>query len=347
LTEPTAPVVSCLMSPILSVVVPCFNEAEVIHATHVRLKDALSRMGASFEIIYVNDGSKDNTAAELASIQAKDATIRLINFARNFGHQAAVSAGLQYAAGAAIVIIDADLQDPPELIGTMLDKWREGFQVVYGQRVKREGETAFKKFTANFFYRALNAVSDTAIPRDTGDFRLIDRRIADVLNQMPERHRFLRGMVSWVGFKQYALQYDRAPRLAGETKYPLRKMLRFATHGIVSFSTAPLKLSIWLGMLSACCAVLLIIYAVTARLLTHQWVSGWAATIFAIAFFGGVQLVATGVIGIYIGSIFEEVKGRPLFVIDSVSGFPASSAKETAERYTGLSATRAGLETSA
>lgn len=310
-----------MMSPTLSVIVPCYNEAEVIDVTHGRLSKALADTGVSFEIIYVNDGSKDATRALLDAIVTADSRARQINFARNFGHQAAVSAGIQYAAGKALVIIDADLQDPPELIATMLDKWREGYQVVYGQRNKRAGETAFKKVTANLFYRLLNAVSSTEIPRDTGDFRLIDRRVADVLNQMPERHRFLRGMVSWVGFRQYALQYNRDPRLAGETKYPLSKMLRFAADGILSFSTAPLKLAIWMGMLSAGVAVLLIIYAVAARLLTDQWVSGWAATIIAIAFFGGAQLVATGVIGIYIGRIFEESKSRPLFVVESVSGF--------------------------
>lgn len=309
------------MTPTLSVIVPCYNEAEVINVTHARLSKALAETGVTFEIIYVNDGSRDSTRTLLDAIVAADSHARQVNFARNFGHQAAVSAGLQYATGEALVIIDADLQDPPELIKTMLEKWREGYFVVYGQRTKRAGETAFKKVTANLFYRTLNAVSNTEIPRDTGDFRLIDRRVADVLNLMPERHRFLRGMVSWVGFKQYALQYSRDPRFAGETKYPLSKMLRFAADGILSFSTAPLKLAIWMGMLSAAVAVLLIIYAFAARLLTNEWVSGWAATIIAIAFFGGAQLVATGVIGIYIGRIFEESKSRPLFVVESVTGF--------------------------
>src|SRR3954470_371944 len=315
------------MRPTLSVIVPCYNEAEVITATHVRLKRALVATGVSFEILYVNDGSRDATGAILAGLQAADGCVRQIDFARNFGHQAAISAGLRFATGEAIVIIDADLQDPPELIGAMLEKWREGYKVVYGQRRKRGGETIFKKATANLFYRILNMLANMEIPRNTGDFRLIDRCVLEVLNQMPERHRFMRGMVSWVGFRQYALAYDRESRFAGETKYPFHKMLRFASDGIISFSTAPLKLAVWVGLASAGFAVMLILYAVGARLMTDHWVSGWAATITAIAFFSGVQLVATGVIGSYIGRIFQEAKGRPLFVIENLSGFdpPAES----------------------
>ena len=314
------------MSPILSIIVPCFNEAEVIRATHERLIRTLVPLGESFEILYINDGSRDVTLEILSQLASHDDRVKVINFARNFGHQAAVSAGLEYAGGAAIVIIDADLQDPPEVIGAMVKKWREGFDVVYGQRIARAGETAFKKFTADLFYRLLNLLSDTDIPQNVGDFRLIDRRIARIISQMPERHRFLRGMISWVGFRQCALPYSREARFAGKTKYPLRKMMRFASDGVISFSTAPLKISVWLGLFCAGLAVVLILYAAGARLFTNQWVSGWAFISIAISFFSGVQLVAIGVIGSYIGRIFEEAKGRPLFVIEGLRGFAEQPA---------------------
>jgi len=316
----------------LSVVVPCFNEEEVIVATHERLFAVLQQIGCDFEVIYVNDGSRDATLAALFQLANKTDQARIVSLARNFGHQAAVSAGLEYAQGDAIVIIDADLQDPPELITKMLAKWREGFQVVYAQRQERAGETAFKKLTADLFYRILNRLSDIDIPRNVGDFRLIDRRVADVVCAMPEHHRFLRGMISWIGFSQCPLPYVRDARAAGVTKYPLRKMLNFASDGIVSFSTVPLRLAIWAGMLSAGFAGLLIIYAIAVRLLTHIWVSGWAMTIIAIAFFSGVQLVALGMIGSYVGRIFEETKGRPLFVVDRFHGFKSSSPAPRSQR---------------
>lgn len=318
------------MSPTLSIVVPCFNEADVIRATHARLTGALTTvlapLGEAYEILYINDGSRDSTHAILAELAAQDPCVRLINFARNFGHQAAVSAGLEYSSGAAVVIIDADLQDPPELIGEMMKKWREGFDVVYGQRIARAGETAFKKFTASLFYRLLNSLSDTDIPQNVGDFRLIDRRVARIICQMPERHRFLRGMISWVGFRQTPLPYSRQARFAGHTKYPLRKMLHFASDGVISFSTVPLKISVWLGLFCACLAVILIGYAAVVRLLTSHWVSGWAFLSIAFAFFSGVQLVAMGVIGSYVGRIFEETKKRPLFVIEGLRGFDGQPA---------------------
>jgi len=320
------------MPLLLSVIVPCFNEEEVIFATHERLFAALNRIGCGFEVIYINDGSRDATLAKLLQLSNKSDSTRIISLARNFGHQAAVSAGLEYAQGDAIVVIDADLQDPPELIETMLEKWREGHQVVYAQRQERAGETAFKKVTANLFYRILNALSDIEIPRNVGDFRLIDRRVADVICKMPEHHRFLRGMVSWVGFSQYALPYARDARHAGATKYPLRKMLTFASDGIISFSTVPLRLAIWGGMFSAGFAALLIVYAIAVRVLTHIWVSGWTLTIIAIAFFSGVQLVALGMIGSYVGRIFEEVKKRPLFVVENFHGFDSSAPLSRSQR---------------
>jgi dolichol-phosphate mannosyltransferase len=320
------------MGLLLSVVVPCFNEEEVIFATHERLFATLRRIGQDFEIIYVNDGSRDATLAKLLRLADESDRIRVVSLARNFGHQAAVSAGLEYAQGGVIVVIDADLQDPPELIEVMLEKWAEGFQVVYAQRQGRIGETVFKRVTADLFYRVLNALSDIEIPRNVGDFRLIDQCVADVVCKMPEHHRFLRGMISWVGFSQCALPYTRDARQAGVTKYPLRKMLNFASDGIISFSTVPLRLAIWGGMLSAGFAALLIVYAVLVRLLTHIWVSGWTLTIIAIAFFSGVQLVALGMIGSYVGRIFEEAKARPLFVVEGFHGFTSTSPIPRSQR---------------
>lgn len=307
----------------LSVIVPCFNEQDVILETHSRLTKSLSQLGVEYEIVYVDDGSRDKTFSLLTDIQSADTKVRTLRFSRNFGHQAAVSAGLDAVAGDAIVIIDADLQDPPELIGEMLAKWRDGYDVVYGQRVQRDGETAFKKMTAHAFYRVLNALSDTPIPRDTGDFRLISRRVANVVRDMDERDRFLRGMISWVGFRQCALPYHRAARFAGATKYPLIKMVRFAADGIMSFSVLPLRAATLLGLAAAAIAMTGIAYALLLRLLTDLWVSGWTFLIIAILFLGGIQLVVLGVIGEYIGRIYLQSKGRPLYVVDQRLGFPA------------------------
>jgi dolichol-phosphate mannosyltransferase len=318
-----APLASC----VLSVVVPCFNEEEVIEHTHVRLSAALTAIGEPYEIIYVDDGSRDSTAGRLHAIQAGDPSVRVVRLSRNFGHQVAVTAGVSYARGEAVVLIDADLQDPPEVIADMVATWRQGFQVVYGQRTDRAGETRFKLWTARAFYRLINRLSEVPIPLDTGDFRLMDRVVVDALNRMPERHRMLRAMTSWVGFRQAAVPYSRAERFAGESKYPLGKMLGLALDGIVSFSTIPLRLVTFVGLGFSCLSVVGVIYALAARLLTRDWVPGWTLIFIALLLIGGLQLVFLGVIGEYIGRIYSEAKGRPLFLVLEELGFEAAHAE--------------------
>ncbi|QZA76811.1 glycosyltransferase family 2 protein [Deefgea tanakiae] len=308
----------------LSVVIPCYNEEEVISETLKRLRDFRATvLDMDCEFIFVDDGSKDRTRELLIAAQAADPEIRIVGFARNFGHQTAVTAGIDAASGDAVVLIDADLQDPPEVVSEMIALWRSGYHVVYGTRVDRPGESAFKLVTARAFYRVLNKLSDVPIPLDTGDFRLMDRKVVDVLKAMPERDRFVRGMVSWVGFKQVALPYRRAERFAGESKYPLRKMIRFATDGILSFSTKPLQLSITIGLLSSFIALIGIINTLFVRLTTPDWVAGWAEIMVAILFLGGVQLMCIGILGEYIGRIYNEIKRRPLYVVQDKIGFPS------------------------
>ncbi|MGL6041189.1 MAG: glycosyltransferase family 2 protein [Deefgea sp.] len=307
----------------LSVVIPCYNEEEVIGETLKRLRDFRATVSdMDCEFIFVDDGSKDRTRELLLAAQAADPEIRIVGFARNFGHQTAVTAGIDAASGDAVVLIDADLQDPPEVVTEMIALWRAGYHVVYGTRVDRPGESAFKLVTARAFYRVLNKLSDVPIPLDTGDFRLMDRKVVDVLKAMPERDRFVRGMVSWVGFKQVALPYRRAERFAGESKYPLRKMIRFATDGIISFSTKPLQLSITVGLFSSFVALIGIINTLIVRLTTPDWVAGWAEIMVAILFLGGVQLMCIGILGEYIGRIYNEIKRRPLYVVQDRVGFP-------------------------
>ena len=323
--------------PLISVVVPCYNEEESIAETHRRLGSlAADRPGERFEFVFVNDGSRDQTLELLRGIAASDDRVRVVSFARNFGHQLAVTAGVDHARGDAVVLIDADLQDPPEVIEDMIDRWKEGYEVVYGVRTDRPGESRFKRVTAHVFYRLLNWLSDTPIPLDTGDFRLMDRAVADVLRNMPERDRFIRGMVSWIGFRQLALPYRRAERFAGSTKYPLRKMLRFASDGMISFSVKPLKLAMMTGLGCAAIACLGILWVLGARLLTSAWVVPvWSATIIAILFLGGMQLLCTGILGEYIGRIYMQVKDRPLYVVGEIIGArPASDADadDVAER---------------
>jgi polyisoprenyl-phosphate glycosyltransferase len=310
------------MRAYLSVIVPCFNEQEVISMSHARLKAALVAIeNIEHEIIYVDDGSIDQTASLIAGIAAQDPCVKVLQFSRNFGHQPAVTAGLDHASGDCAVIIDADLQDPPELIVDMMALWQQGFDVVYGQRTDRQGESAFKLATARAFYRGLNALSDTEIPLDTGDFRLIDRCVIDAIADMPERDRFLRGMIAWAGFKQTALPYKRDARAAGESKYPFSKMVRFGVDAILSFSLTPLRVVIGLGSWIVVAAVLAIAYAVLNRLFTDQWVSGWTMLFIAIMFMGGVQLVVLGVIGEYVGRVYMATKARPLYLVKRKRGF--------------------------
>lgn len=299
----------------LSVIVPLYNEEEIAEKTFATLEQELAEI--EHELIFVNDGSTDRTREILENLLPKTPRNKLINFSRNFGHQAAFSAGLKQARGKAVVIIDGDLQDPPALIHDMLKKWEEGYQVVYAQRKKRKGETFFKKASAHAFYKILHALTNIDIPMDTGDFRLMDRIVVDQLNALPERNRFLRGLVCWVGFKRTGILYDRKERTAGKSKYPLRKMLRLAMDGITSFSTTPLKISFLIGMLATAVAFGLFVWSVLEKFLNPvTTVPGWASLITAIVFFGGVQLMSIGILGEYIGRIYEEVKQRPLYIED-------------------------------
>lgn len=321
-------------SQLLSIVVPCYNEEDVIAEMVTRLQGFCSQLELfKVELIFVDDGSQDNTREVLKSFAAKDSRIKIIGFARNFGHQIAVTAGIDAANGDAVVLIDADLQDPPEVIHQMIKKWHQGFDVVYGTRTKREGESAYKLATARVFYRLLNWLSDVPIPLDTGDFRLMSRSVVDTLRSMPERDRFIRGMVSWVGFRQTSLPYKREKRFAGKSKYPLRKMLYFATDGIFSFSKKPLRLSVGLGFLCAILALLGAVYVIIGRLLIPDWVRGWAGIMVTMLFLGGVQLISIGILGEYIGRIYHEIKRRPLYVADEYYGFitnPPQSSKSPA-----------------
>lgn len=309
---------------LLSVIVPCYNEEAVLRETHARLSKTLGGLEQlEFEIIYVDDGSKDETTKLLRQLQAEDVRVRALFLSRNFGHQVAVTAGLEHAAGDGVVLIDADLQDPPEVIGEMVARWLDGYDVVYGARSERTGETRFKLWTAKLFYRLMNRLSHIELPLDVGDFRLMDRKVVDALLAMPERDRFLRGMVTWVGFRQIAVFYKRAPRHAGASKYPLLKMLKFATDAVLSFSFTPLRLAIWTGFGAIVFAIAGIIYAVALRFFfdPSHWVRGWASIFVAVLFMGGVQLISLGIIGEYIGRIYGEVKQRPLYFVREELGF--------------------------
>lgn len=294
---------------------PCYNEQEVIRESHAQLSAVLRAMGHPYEIIFIDDGSRDGTASILREIAAADSNVRVLLLSRNFGHQAALTAGLTESRGDAVVVIDADLQDPPEVIPEMLRLWREGNDVIFGQRTQREGETAFKLQTAKLFYRMMEVLSDTPIPRDTGDFRLMDRKVVEAFLSLGESDRFVRGMVSWLGYRQVALPYSRKARAAGETKYPLRKMLRFALDAVLSFSLFPLRVVTGLGLIAAGLSMLGILYALVLRLFTNIWVSGWTLLFIAVMFMGGVQLLCLGVMGEYVGRIYRQVKMRPVFLV--------------------------------
>jgi dolichol-phosphate mannosyltransferase len=271
--------------------------------------------GERWELVLVDDGSSDKSTARILELAQNDPKVRPVIFARNFGHQIAVTAGLDYSRGAAVIIIDADLQDPPEVILELAAKWKEGYEVVYAVRAEREGESRFKLWTAALFYRIIYLITDVKIPLDTGDFRLLDRKVVDVMNKMRERHRFLRGMSTWVGFRQIGVEYKRAARIAGETKYPFKKMFRLALNAITSFSYFPLQVATYLGFIAAGIAILAIPVVVAARLAGSQAFFGQATTLISVLFLGGVQLISLGVLGEYIGRIYDEVKGRPLYIV--------------------------------
>jgi dolichol-phosphate mannosyltransferase len=313
---------------LLSVVIPCFNEELVLRAAHERLTQAVSVIeGFEYELIFVDDGSRDDTFKILAELQSHDLRARVLKLSRNFGHQIAVTAGLETATGEVIVVIDADLQDPPEVINEMIELWRQGNHVVYGSRTTRAGESRFKLMTAKAFYRLINRFSDTQMPVDTGDFRLMDRKVVDVLLAMPERGRFLRGMVSWVGFRQVPLPYKREARHAGRSKYSLFRMIRFAMDGILSFSVLPLRLAALTGLVAIWFALAGIVMAVVVRVLglyDLRLGRGWASLFVAVLFMGGVQLLTLGVMGEYLGRIYTEVKRRPLYAVQERLGFAAA-----------------------
>lgn len=303
----------------ISVVIPMYYEEQVAEECYERVSKVLYDLRDSYdyEILFINDGSKDNTLSILENIAKEDSKIKVISFSRNFGHQAAVTAGLKFVTGDCVVIIDADLQDPPELIPDMVKEWEKGYDVIYGKRKKRDGESAFKLFTAKAFYQTLNKLSDIEIPKDTGDFRLADRKVIDVINSLPEHNKFLRGLFSWTGFKQEPLEYERKERFAGTTKYPLKKMLKLATDGILSFSIKPLKLVGGLGILSVVISIIILIYAILS--FAFKWnniTPGWTSIMCTLTFMGGIILISLWMMGEYIGRIYDEVRGRPQYVIE-------------------------------
>lgn len=303
--------------PFLSVIVPCYNEEEVLAETYRRLTSVVTRHGWSYELLFINDGSKDRTLSILRELAAADPCVKVLSFSRNFGHQPAVSAGIRHCAGEVAIIIDADLQDPPELFPDMIDLHRkENANVVYAKRKERKGESAFKLWTARSFYRLINSLSEVPLPLDTGDFRLIDRNVIREFKTLQERNKYIRGLISWMGFKQVPIEYVREERFAGATKYPLSKMLKFARTGLLYFSKKPLQVALTLGFLSILVGLGLAVWVVTGIFFRPETlVPGWASIVIAVVFFGGVQLLTIGVLGEYLGSIFDEIKKRPEFIV--------------------------------
>lgn len=312
------PPVSC------SVIVPIFNEEQVLPELYRRLTTVMQSISSQYCLLFINDGSSDNSLEILKELHAKDSHVHIINFSRNFGHQAALSAGYDHATGDFVVAIDADLQDPPEVIPLMVEQWRNGYEVVYGIRTHRMGEGAFKLWTARLFYRVLSRLTNVSIPHDVGDFRLLDKRAVNAFQRIREKNRYIRGLVSWLGFRQTGVPFTREPRFAGETKYPLRRMLKFALDGITTFSTVPLQLSSYLGLFVSCLCLLYLPYAFWLKFFTDRPVLGWTSLVVAVLFLGGVQLITLGVIGEYIGRIYEEVKQRPLYIVSDTVGLSDS-----------------------
>lgn len=322
---PTNAAESPITRPTFSVVVPIWNEEQTISELYKRVVDSMDTLtaarGETWELICVNDGSRDSSLSLLLELRARDPRVKVIDLSRNFGHQVAITAGADFAEGDAVIVMDADLQDPPDVVLRMIEKWREGYDVVYAQRRTREGETKFKLWTASAFYRVLRSITDVNIPVDTGDFRLMDRRVVLVMRKLREKHRFMRGLSSWVGFNQIGVEYDRAERYAGETKYPLRKMLRLAIAAITSFSFLPLQLATYAGFILAGISLIGIIVTIVLRLSGSLAFVGQATTLVAVLFLGGIQLIFLGVIGEYIGRIYDEAKDRPLYVVNHAHGF--------------------------
>ncbi|MBE9118110.1 glycosyltransferase family 2 protein [Lusitaniella coriacea LEGE 07157] len=311
----------------LSIVVPVYNEAVNLNSLFKRLETVMDDLGRSYEIVCINDGSKDDTLSRLIECHQRNPNIKVINLSRNFGKEIALTAGIDYATGAAVIPIDADLQDPPELIGELVEKWQEGYDVVYCTRRSRKGETWLKRFTANAFYRAISKMSRVPIPQDTGDFRLLDRRVVEALKLLPERTRFMKGLFSWVGFKQTAILFDREPRLQGTTTWNYWKLWNLALDGIISFSSLPLKIWSYLGLSISFLSLLYASFLVLRTIIFGIDVPGYASIIVAVLFLGGIQLITLGVLGEYLGRVYEEVKGRPIYLVRDVYGFESSATK--------------------
>jgi len=308
----------------ISIIVPIYNEEKVISEFYARTKAVLTQNAPDLghEVIFVDDGSSDGSLALLRGLSRSDASVRVLSFSRNFGHQFAITAGLDRALGDAVVVIDGDLQDPPEVIPAMVEKWREGYKVVYGVRKKRKGENAVKLLTAKLFYRFIKSVSDTDLPLDSGDFRLLDHTIVETLRSMREKNRYLRGLISWVGYPQYGLLYQRDIRYAGKTKFTFKKMIKFAVDGILSFSDKPLKISAYLGFVITIIAFLMGIRIIIDKIRHPQMlISGWSSLILAVLFLGGLQLISLGILGLYVGRQYREVKTRPLYIVAEEIGF--------------------------
>jgi len=298
-----------------TVAVPVFNEVESLPELYQRVREVMETLGEDWELILVDDGSTDGSTDIIQDLAKKDSHVRPVIFARNFGHQIALTAGLDYSRGEAVIVMDADLQDPPEVFPELIGKWREGYEVIYAVRKHRQGETFFKKLTASLFYRLINRITDVNLPLDAGDFRLLDRKVVDTLNRMREKHRFPRGMTVWVGFRQVGVPYERAVRFAGETKYPFSKMFRLAINAITSFSYFPLQLATYFGFICAGVSALAILIVIALRLAGNQAFFGQASTLIAVLFLGGVQLISLGIIGEYLGRLYDEARGRPLYIV--------------------------------
>jgi len=307
-----------MQSPIFSIIAPIYNESKNLPELYRRLCEVMETVNEPWELVLVDDGSSDGSTDLLHELAKHDRHVRPVIFARNFGHEIAVTAGLDYARGQAVIMMDADLQDPPEVILEMIARWREGFEVVYAKRSEREGESWFKLFTASLFYRLIDRITDVNIPMDVGNFRLLDRKVVNVLNHMRERHRFMRGMSVWVGFRQVGVTYRRAARFAGETKYPFRKMFRLAVNAITGFSYLPLQIATYIGFISAGISIVAIPVVMAFRLAGSQAFYGEASVLIAVLFLGGVQLISLGILGEYIGRLYDEAKGRPLYIVSEV-----------------------------
>ena len=312
----------------ISAIIPSYNEQENVGLMYERMSKVLSKISDDYEIIYVNDCSRDETLLRIKSLAEKDNHVKYVSFSRNFGHQIAVSAGLDVCQGDAVVIIDGDLQDPPELIEQMYERYKEGYKVVYARRTSRDGETWFKKFTAKMFYRILASMTSIDIPVDVGDFRLIDKVIVQHLRNMPEKSKYIRGQISWIGYKQTFVDYHRDARIYGRTNYPLKKMLRFALDGITAFSDKPLKVASGLGIFSAIVSLLALVYALVSHFCFNNTITGWTSLILSVLFIGGVQLITIGIIGEYIARINNDVRNRPLYIVEEINAEAQSKEEE-------------------